>query len=63
MKAVEFLKDLKAKIDSGAKFEDMARLYSDETETKGFGGKMGIDATMPLKSNEGYKRAINFIKK
>lgn len=25
--------------------------------------KMGIDATMPLKSNEGYKRAINFIKK
>ncbi len=25
--------------------------------------KMGIDATMPLKNNEGYKRAINFIKK
>lgn len=41
MKAVEFLKDIKAKIDSGAKFEDMARLYSDETETKGFGGRMG----------------------
>lgn len=25
--------------------------------------KMGIDATTPLKNNEGYKRAINFIKK
>ena len=25
--------------------------------------KMGIDATMPLKNNEGYKRAINFLKK
>ncbi|HOC78399.1 MAG TPA: UbiD family decarboxylase [Methanofastidiosum sp.] len=25
--------------------------------------KMGIDATMPLKNNEGYKRAINFINK
>ncbi|NMC58856.1 MAG: UbiD family decarboxylase [Candidatus Methanofastidiosa archaeon] len=25
--------------------------------------KVGIDATMPLKNNEGYKRAINFLKK
>jgi peptidyl-prolyl cis-trans isomerase SurA len=41
LKAVEFLKELKAKIDSGAKFEDLAHVYSDETETKGFGGKMG----------------------
>jgi len=29
----------------------------------GTSAKMGIDATMPLKNNEGYKRAINFLKK
>lgn len=29
----------------------------------GTSAKMGLDATMPLKDNEGYKRAINFFKK
>ncbi len=41
LKAVEFLKDLKAKADSGASFEDLAHQFSDEAETKGFGGRMG----------------------
>ncbi len=29
----------------------------------GMTSKIGIDATMPLKDNEGFKRAINFLKK
>ncbi len=29
----------------------------------GTSSKMGLDATMPLKDNDGYKRAINFFKK
>ncbi len=41
LKTVEILKELKAKIDSGAVFEDLARKFSDDNDTKGFGGKLG----------------------
>ena len=41
-KAKEFLAELKQKAEDGEKsFEELAKAYSDEKETKGFGGKLG----------------------
>jgi peptidyl-prolyl cis-trans isomerase SurA len=37
----QFLLDLKDSIENGCNFEEFARKYSDETETKGFGGSLG----------------------
>lgn len=36
-----FLADIKAKVDSGASFEEIAKKVSDEKETRGFGGSLG----------------------
>lgn len=40
-KASDFLLDLKARVENGASFEDLAKQFSDEKETQGFGGAMG----------------------
>lgn len=40
-KASDFLLDLKARVENGASFEDLAKQYSEEKETQGFGGAMG----------------------
>ena len=36
------LNDLKERIEKGESFEDIAKQYSDEKETQGFGGSMGV---------------------
>jgi len=36
------LNDLKERIEKGESFEELAKQYSDEKETQGFGGSMGI---------------------
>lgn len=38
---IQFLKDLKQKIEGGKSFEEMAKKYSEETETSGSGGFLG----------------------
>jgi len=40
-KAVDALLELKARVANGASFEDLAKQFSDEKETQGFGGAMG----------------------
>jgi peptidyl-prolyl cis-trans isomerase SurA len=40
-KTKKTLSNIKAKIDSGTSFEEMAKISSDETETRGFGGSIG----------------------
>ncbi|MBE2188159.1 MAG: peptidylprolyl isomerase [Desulfobulbaceae bacterium] len=40
-KAIDFLNDLKKKIEEGSDFEELAKLYSDDKETRGFGGFLG----------------------
>jgi len=40
-KAKELLLDIKRKVDSGESFEKLAKIYSDDKETKGFGGLIG----------------------
>ncbi len=40
-KAKEFLLDIKKRVEEGESFEELAKIYSDENETKGFGGKLG----------------------
>ncbi|MBS1561446.1 MAG: peptidylprolyl isomerase [Bacteroidetes bacterium] len=40
-KASDFLLDLKARVENGASFEDLAKQFSEEKETQGFGGAMG----------------------
>ena len=40
-KTIEFLKNLKQKIEGGEPFEEMAKQYSEEIETKGTGGFLG----------------------
>ncbi len=40
-KTKKVLSDLKAKVESGADFEDLARQNSDEIESRGFGGSIG----------------------
>jgi peptidyl-prolyl cis-trans isomerase SurA len=39
--AIDFLKNIKEKIEQGESFEEMAKLYSDEADTKGVGGLIG----------------------
>jgi len=38
----KILNDLKERIEKGESFEEMAKQYSDEKETQGFGGSMGV---------------------
>lgn len=40
-RAKEYLLDLKRRVIDGANFEELAREFSDEKETQGFGGAMG----------------------
>jgi peptidyl-prolyl cis-trans isomerase SurA len=40
-RAKQFLLDLKKRVEAGEDFEELAKAYSDEAETKGFGGKLG----------------------
>jgi len=40
-RAKQFLLDIKKRVDAGEDFEELAKVYSDENETKGFGGKLG----------------------
>ncbi|CAN5390443.1 peptidylprolyl isomerase [soil metagenome] len=40
-KASDFLLDLKTRVENGASFEELAKQYSEEKETQGFGGAMG----------------------
>ncbi len=39
--AINFLKDIKKKVEAGESFEELAKVYSDEAETKGAGGLLG----------------------
>lgn len=41
-KAINFLKSIKDSIKNGLDFETLAKKYSDDYETKGFGGKLGV---------------------
>lgn len=41
LKTKNFLLDLKNRVDNGESFEDLAKGYSDDKETKGFGGLIG----------------------
>lgn len=41
-RAKQFLRELAQKVSSGSKFEDLAKQFSDEKESKGFGGSLGI---------------------
>ncbi|MFM8456961.1 MAG: peptidylprolyl isomerase, partial [Ignavibacteria bacterium] len=38
----KILNDLKERIEKGESFEELAKQYSDEKETQGFGGSMGV---------------------
>ena len=38
----KILNDLKERVEKGEAFEDIAKQYSDEKETQGFGGSMGV---------------------
>jgi peptidyl-prolyl cis-trans isomerase SurA len=40
-RAKQFLLDIKKRVEAGESFEELAKAYSDENETKGFGGKLG----------------------
>lgn len=40
-KAIQFLDSLKNLINKGEKFEDLAKIHSDDKDTKGFGGFIG----------------------
>jgi len=42
--AIDFLKALKDSVQNGANFEILAKKYSDDKDTKGFGGKLGVFA-------------------
>ena len=41
-RAAKVLEELKVRVEKGEKFEDLAKMYSDEKETQGFGGSMGV---------------------
>lgn len=41
-RAAKVLEELKVRAEKGEKFEDLAKMYSDEKETQGFGGSMGV---------------------
>lgn len=41
LKAKEFLVNLKQQVESGSNFEELARKFSDDKETKGYGGLIG----------------------
>jgi len=41
LKTKEFLLDLKNRVNNGESFEELAKQYSDDKETKGFGGLIG----------------------
>ncbi|MEI6091661.1 MAG: peptidylprolyl isomerase [bacterium] len=43
IETMDFLKKLKDSVDKGASFEALAKRYSDDKETKGFGGSIGIN--------------------
>lgn len=43
IETMDFLKRLKDSVDKGASFETFARRYSDDKETKGYGGSIGIN--------------------
>jgi peptidyl-prolyl cis-trans isomerase SurA len=41
LKTKDFLLDLKKRVENGESFEELAKIYSDDKETKGFGGLIG----------------------
>lgn len=43
IETMDFLKKLKDSVDKGASFETLAKRYSDDKETKGFGGSLGVN--------------------
>jgi peptidyl-prolyl cis-trans isomerase SurA len=43
IETMDFLKKLKDSVDKGASFENLARKYSDDKDTKGYGGAIGIN--------------------
>ncbi len=47
----DFLRALKDSAENGTKFEDLARKYSDEKETRGFGGKIAAAVLDALPEN------------
>lgn len=40
-RAIDFLNDLKKKIEDGSDFEELAKLHSDDKDSRGFGGFLG----------------------
>lgn len=50
-KAIEFLKDMRKKISEGAAFDSLAKLYSDDKDTRSFGGFLGNISTEELPDN------------
>lgn len=51
LKAKEFLLSLKEQVEKGANFEELARQYSDDKETKGYGGLIGKLALSSIPAN------------
>lgn len=43
IETMDFLKKLKDSVDKGASFETLAKRYSDDKDTKGFGGSLGVN--------------------
>jgi len=50
-KVKDFLLDLKKKVEEGESFEKLARIHSDDKETKGFGGLIGKLTTDNIPAN------------
>ncbi len=40
-KAIDFLNDIRKKVAEGEQFDELAKIYSDDRETRGFGGLLG----------------------
>lgn len=40
-KAIDFLNDIRKKVSDGAQFDELAKMYSDDRDTRGFGGFLG----------------------
>lgn len=50
-KAIEFLEDMRKQIAEGAAFDSLAKLYSDDKDSRSFGGFLGNISTQELPEN------------
>ena len=61
LKAKEFLVSLKEQVENGTSFEELAKKFSDDKETKGYGGLIGKLSTNNIPAN--IKETLNNMKK